>query len=170
MQHPPATHCPCFWTVAPPVSLSLRIGSPALPARLLIHPSLRQVDSVFFTPAGKKEEAANARRVFEHGDGDHFTYLKVRARTHGHRHTPTTHASSVRIWAPSFPRPSLRIPRNHASSPSLHSPSSCCRISSTFFILRPLTKCCEHHSLDPCAFRQPSYTCFFLGLRAWVRG
>mmetsp|Transcript_63871 Transcript_63871/g.103249 ORF Transcript_63871/g.103249 Transcript_63871/m.103249 type:complete len:653 (+) Transcript_63871:2-1960(+) len=39
--------------------------------------AMMSVDSFFFTPAGKKEEAAQARAIFEHGDGDHFTYLKV---------------------------------------------------------------------------------------------
>ena len=39
--------------------------------------AMMAVDSFFFTPPGKKEEAAQARAVFEHADGDHFTYLRV---------------------------------------------------------------------------------------------
>ncbi len=39
--------------------------------------AMMAVDSFFYTPPGKKEEAAQARSIFEHADGDHFTYLKI---------------------------------------------------------------------------------------------
>ncbi|KAF7724585.1 putative ATP-dependent RNA helicase dhr2 [Apophysomyces ossiformis] len=39
--------------------------------------SLLSVDSVFFTPSDKREQAAEARRKFLHVDGDHLTLLNV---------------------------------------------------------------------------------------------
>ncbi|KAG0169604.1 putative ATP-dependent RNA helicase dhr2 [Apophysomyces sp. BC1015] len=39
--------------------------------------SLLSVDSVFFTPSDKREQAAEARRKFLHLDGDHLTLLNV---------------------------------------------------------------------------------------------
>mmetsp|Transcript_12621 Transcript_12621/g.29020 ORF Transcript_12621/g.29020 Transcript_12621/m.29020 type:complete len:646 (-) Transcript_12621:1648-3585(-) len=35
------------------------------------------VDSIFFNPSGKREEAARARHLISSADGDHITYLKV---------------------------------------------------------------------------------------------
>ncbi|KAI8997091.1 P-loop containing nucleoside triphosphate hydrolase protein [Pilobolus umbonatus] len=39
--------------------------------------SLLSVDSIFYTPSGKREEAAEARKKFLHPDGDHLTLLNV---------------------------------------------------------------------------------------------
>ncbi|KAI8060772.1 P-loop containing nucleoside triphosphate hydrolase protein [Gongronella butleri] len=39
--------------------------------------SLLSVDSIFFTPSDKREQAAEARRKFLHPDGDHLTFLNV---------------------------------------------------------------------------------------------
>ncbi|KAI8391721.1 P-loop containing nucleoside triphosphate hydrolase protein, partial [Radiomyces spectabilis] len=39
--------------------------------------SLLSVDSIFFTPSDKREEAAEARRKFFHPEGDHLTLLNV---------------------------------------------------------------------------------------------
>lgn len=39
--------------------------------------SLLSVDSIFFTPSDKREQAAEARKKFIHPDGDHLTLLNV---------------------------------------------------------------------------------------------
>ncbi|KAG1220422.1 hypothetical protein G6F35_006721 [Rhizopus arrhizus] len=39
--------------------------------------SLLSVDSIFFTPSDKREQAAEARKKFLHSDGDHLTLLNV---------------------------------------------------------------------------------------------
>ncbi|CAO3645325.1 unnamed protein product [Cunninghamella blakesleeana] len=39
--------------------------------------SLLSVESIFFTPSDKREQAAEARRAFLHPDGDHLTLLNV---------------------------------------------------------------------------------------------
>ncbi|KAI7903027.1 P-loop containing nucleoside triphosphate hydrolase protein [Cokeromyces recurvatus] len=39
--------------------------------------SLLSVDSIFFTPSDKREQAAEARKKFLHPDGDHLTLLNV---------------------------------------------------------------------------------------------
>ncbi|KAJ1651878.1 Salivary acidic proline-rich phosphoprotein 1/2 [Dispira simplex] len=39
--------------------------------------SLFSIDTLFFMPFDKREEAAEARRKFMHGDGDHLTYLSL---------------------------------------------------------------------------------------------
>ncbi|EKX51695.1 hypothetical protein GUITHDRAFT_157138 [Guillardia theta CCMP2712] len=39
--------------------------------------AMLSVDSIFFNPAGKREEAARARHLISSADGDHMTYLKV---------------------------------------------------------------------------------------------
>ena len=39
--------------------------------------AMLSVDSIFFNPAGRREEAARARHLISSADGDHMTYLKV---------------------------------------------------------------------------------------------